>query len=209
VVVAWVAIAVALTLLTKVPRPHVAGGALLAVACFAACVASINAADTEVPAARNSAITGGLTQMIERDLGTDGSYLVRWYDPATLSGVPFGVILELERDGYHVGVDSLSSAAALPHRVMFAEDATQVLWVVAGERALADFRANPHATEVGYFDQRTPAEQARSTEVRAQLEQRLTELGLECVIPTLDNQYGLAPLVIGGIDVPGDVRDLA
>ena len=42
----------------------------------------------------------------------DDHYLIRWYDPATLGGVPFGDLLELEKRGFHVGVDAQSSAGA-------------------------------------------------------------------------------------------------
>lgn len=206
VLVAWTAIAVVLVLVRSSTR---AAAVLVGVAMLASVAATLDSAATDVPSPRNSAIVGGLTRLVEPGLARDERYLVRWFDPASLSGVPFGLILELERDGYHVGVDPLSSAAALPHRVLSPNAADSTIWVVTGDRSIADMRAIDDATELGIFDARSPAEVTRSSELRAQLETRLTELGLACVIPTIDNQYGLAPLVIGGTDVPPDVRKIA
>ena len=209
VLVAWAAVACLLAYVARVRNTRVVGGALLACAALASVFATINATAAEIPWPRDSQAVGGLTPLVEQHLDRDAAYLVHWYDPASLGGVPFGVILELERDGYHPGVDPLSSAAALPHRVLYPAQADAVLWVVAGERAITAFRADPAATEVGYFDRLTPAERRRADELRAALEQRLTEIGKACLIPTIENQYGLAPLVIGGVDVPADVRELA
>ena len=139
----------------------------------------------------------------------DAHYLVRWHDPASLGGVPYGVVLELERNGFRPGVDAWGSAAALPHRVIEIEQADEVLWVVVGERAISDFRARDDATELGYFDQRSPAEREASDQLRADLERRLVELGMPCMIARLDTQYGLAPFVIGNVPVPEDVKRLA
>jgi hypothetical protein len=162
-----------------------------------------------VPAARNSRIVGGLVDVTAADLDPFTRYLLRWYDPVSLGGVPFGVLLELERRGLTVGVDAFASAGALPHRVMAEPTAGEVLWVVSGQPAIDAFRARPDATELGYFDVRTPEEVVRSDALRAQLIARLDELGLECLVPTIDTQYGLAPLVIGNAPVPADVRRIA
>ena len=204
--VAWTFVAVVLALGRRARHTAVGLTVLAAVACAAATIDGVGA---EVPSPRNSAVVGGLVPEIAPELDPDDRYLLRWFDPASLSGVPFGVFLQLERQGFHIGVDPLSSAAALPHRVAFPDQVAGTLWVVTGDRSIEAMRAVDGARELGRFDVRTPDEQQRSGELRATLERRLTELGLACVIPTIENQYGLAPLVIGGIDVPQDVRDVA
>ena len=127
-------------------------------------------------------------------------YLIRWNDPATLGGVPFGVLLDLEKHGFHVGVDAASAAGALPHRVLPEASANQVLWVVLGETNIDLMRARADATELGYFDQRTPDEVTRSDALREHLIDRLIELDLACLVPKIDEQYGLASFFLGSLD---------
>lgn len=187
---------------------------VIAVACvglsgYASTATTIASAHERVPSPRNSALVGGVTDEAVLALDPAGRYLVRWYDPVSLGGIPYGVLLELERRGYTVGVDAVNSAGALPQRVMPEETASAVLWVVTGQPAIDAFRARTDSTELGFFDQRNPAEAVRSDALRAELVQRLDELGLHCLVPTLDTQYGLAPLVIGNAPVPPDVRTIA
>jgi hypothetical protein len=190
-------------------RPaHGAIGALAAVT-VAAVLASVSFARAELPSLRDSRLVGGVVPQVLASLDPAGRYLVRWHDPASLGGVGYGVVLEMERQGWTAGVDPWGAAAALPHRVMPEQTANAVLWVVTGDVAIADFRARNDAVELGYYDQRTESERQESARLRAQLESRLTELGQADLIPALDTQYGLAPFVIGDAPVPQDVKDLA
>jgi hypothetical protein len=182
-------------------------GALAVVA--AGTAMTVNDATAEVPARRDSRLIGGVSPAVADALDPQGRYLVRWHDPMSLGGVGYGVLLELERRGLTVGVDAWGSAAALPHRVMPEQTADAVLWVVTGAKPIADFRARPDAVELGWYDQRTPAEQERSAQLRAELEARLVEVGRPELVATIDTQYGIAPLVIGNVGVPQDVKDLA
>lgn len=170
---------------------------------------TVNDATAEIPSRRDSRLIGGVTPAVADALTPDGRYLVRWHDPMSLGGVGYGMLLELERRGYDVGVDPWGSAAALPHRVTPEVTASAVLWVVTGVKPIADFRARPDAVELGSFDQRSAAEQERSAQLRAELEARLAEVGRAELIPTIDTQYGIAPLVIGSTGLPQDVKDLA
>jgi hypothetical protein len=174
-------------------------------------VAGIQMLGAELPAARNSRIVGGAVDIAAEapELDPDGRYLVRWHDPASLGGVGFGALLELERRGFTVGVEAWASAGALPHRVIPEETATGVLWVVTGEPAIRDFEARDDAVKLAEFDERSPEEQAESAELRDRIEERLTEIGRADLIPTLDSQYGLTAFVIGDAPVPQDVKELA
>ena len=147
--------------------------------------------------------------MIRPALDKQSRYLLRWDDPATLGGVPFGVLLDLEQRGYHLGVDAAYSAAALPHRVLPESDANAVLWVVLGETNIAEFRARADATELGTFDQRSPAEVTEAAALRQHLVDRLVELDLACLVPRIDEQYGLASFFLGDAPVPRDVQLIA
>lgn len=215
IIIAWTATAILLVAFAALVRrvgmaraERTAIATALVIAGTAVGLAVVDAADTTVPSWRNSALTGGLAQQTAAALDADGKYLVRWYDPATLGGVPYGVILELERQGYRVGVDAPASAGALPHRVMFTPEATEVLWVVLGQRAIDDLRARSDARKIAVFDQRSPAEIERSAALRADIEDGLVSAGLQCMVPTLDTQYGLAPLYEGDPRVPDDVHEM-
>ena len=70
-------------------------------------------------------------------------------------------------------------------------------------------RARADATELGYFDQRTPDEITRSDALRQRLIDRLIELDLACLVPKIDEQYGLASFFLGSLDVPHDVAQIA
>lgn len=190
---------------------QVRAGALaaLGVSLVASILAAAAFAGADVPSLRDSRLVGGVVPQVLDEVERDGRYLIRWHDPASLGGVGYGVLLEMERQGYTAGVDAWGAAAALPHRVMPEQTASAVLWVVTGDEAVEGFRRRADALELGYYDQRTPDEQVESARLRTALEERLTELGQADLIPTLDTQYGLAPFVIGDAPVPQDVRDLA
>jgi hypothetical protein len=203
-IAAWIFLACALVLVRRLRTEIVIAGAVV-IAVVASGFATAHALGTQNPGPRNSRIVGGIDAIIRPELRHDARYLIRWNDPATLGGVPFGVLLDLEQHGFHVGVDSPYSAGALPHRVMPEATATEVLYVVLGDPNIEAMRSRPDARELGYFDQRSPAEQARSDALRQHLIDRLVELDEACLVPRIDQQYGLAAFFLGTLDVPHDV----
>ncbi|MEP7203422.1 MAG: hypothetical protein ABI894_12480 [Ilumatobacteraceae bacterium] len=208
VIAAWIFLACALVLIRWV-RPQLVVIGALAIAAISSGVATVNAVGYENPGQRNSRIVGGIDAIIRPELDTGERYLIRWNDPATLGGVPFGMLLDLEKHGFHVGVDAASAAGALPHRVVTEASANQVLWVVLGNANIERMRARPDATEFGYFDQRSREEINRSDALRQRLIDRLTELDLSCLVPKIDEQYGLASFFLGSLAIPHDVAVIA
>ena len=203
-IAAWIFLACTLVLIRRLRTDVIVGGALV-VALFASGFATANALGTQNPGPRNSRIVGGIDAIIRPQLDRSGRYLIRWNDPATLGGVPFGVLLDLEQHGFHAGVDSPYSAGALPHRVMPESSASGVLYVVLGDPNIEAMRTRPDAIELGSFDQRSPAEKAQSDALRAHLIDRLIELDEACLVPRIDQQYGLAAFFLGTLAVPHDV----
>jgi hypothetical protein len=207
-IAAWIFLACVLVAARRLRPEFVVGGGLV-IAGVVSSLATANALGYENPGPRNSRIVGGIDSIIRPKLDHGDRYLIRWDDPATLGGVPFGVLLDLEKHGFHAGVDAPSSAGALPHRVLPESSADQVLWVVLGQANIELMRSRGDATELGFFDQRSSEEITRSDALRGQLIDRLRALDLACLVPKIDEQYGLASFFLGALDLPSDVADLA
>jgi hypothetical protein len=186
--------------------------AVVAVAVAVAAVVVIGAvrfADRAGPTgAIDSRIVGGLVPIVEPELDKDTAYLVRWWDPTVLGATAFGMVLELERRGYEMGVDRPFAAAALPHRVLPEGQAGAVLYVVVGDPAIERARALPGVVELGSFDVRTPDEQRRSDELRAQLARAMRASGREDQIALLDAPYGQAQLLFANPPLPREIGEL-
>ena len=204
-ITAWIFLGCVMVLVRTLHTKFVVAGALL-IAIVMSGLATANALGEQNPGPRNSSIVGGLDAIIRSKLDTSDHYLIRWDDPATLGGVPFGVLLDLEKHGQHVGVDSGSAAGAMPHRVLPESSANAVLWIVLGDANIEAMRARTDAAELGYFDQRSPVEVTKSDELRQHLIDRLNELDLSCLIPKIDQQYGLASFFLGTLHLPRDVE---
>jgi hypothetical protein len=102
-------------------------------------------------------------------LPKDRRYLVRWDDPVYLGGLGFGVLLDLERKGYDVGVDPEYATGAEPRRVFCPGEYDAVLTVATSPSRIADWRSRSGVREVAVADPRTPAERAASERDRAVL----------------------------------------
>ncbi|MCU1392606.1 MAG: hypothetical protein JWM34_1034 [Ilumatobacteraceae bacterium] len=203
-IVAWIFLACALVLIRRLRTEVVVGGALV-IALLMSGLATANALGEQNPGERNGRIVGGIDALLRQKLTKSDHYLIRWDDPLSLGGVPFGMLLDLEKHGFHLGVDAGNAAGALPHRVLPEASASSVLWVVLGQANIDRFAARSDAVELGEYDVRTPAEQNRSDTLRQQITDRLTALGQACLVPKLDEQYGLASFYLGTAGVPDDV----
>ena len=208
IILAWVFAACMLALGQLFRERWVAISALV-VGLLVCGLSTVQAVGEQNPGVRNSRLVGGVAGQVAQNLDRHERYLIRWYDPVSLGGVPFGMLLELEKQGFHVGVDAFNSAGALPHRVLPESSANAVLWVVLGEPNIERMLAQPEALELGYFDQRSPAETIESDALRQRLNTRLRELDLGCLVPRLDSQYGQAPFYLGTAPVPPDVVETA
>ena len=62
--------------------------------------------------------------------GKDGRYIVRWSDPITIGSQGIGLVNELERDGFRVGVDKGFGPGAVRWRVLPERKATGVVQLV-------------------------------------------------------------------------------
>jgi hypothetical protein len=120
-------------------------------------------------------------------------YLLRWYDPVTLSGGAFGLLLQWEKDGYHVGVDAPWGVAAQRWRVVYEPSVDEVLWFVTGDENIRQFEALGF-TLLTRVDVRTAAAQAESAALRQRIETELAQK--PDLLALVDAQYGLVQLLL-------------
>ena len=153
-------------------------------------VAVLQAGSAHIPGRLDSRLVGGLATGAQTGLSPQARYLLRWHDPQALGAAGFGLVLEMERRGFHVGVDAWARAGSQPFRVQPEDSAASVLWLVVGDRAIDEFARRGDAVLLTRFDPRTPAEAARSDAVRAELDRRFNETGRRDLIDKLDIQYG-------------------
>lgn len=208
IIVAWVFVACLLAL-ARAGRERWIAAIAVVLGLSMSTLTTVDAVGEQNPGPRNSRLVGGVAPQVTNHLDRGAHYLMRWHDPATLGGVPFGLVLELEKRGFHVGVDAVFAAGALPHRVLPESSANSVLWVVLGESNIVLMRDRDDAAELGYFDQRSESEIAESDSLRAQLIAGLEAEGLECAVAAIDAQYGLAQFILGFASVPPDLAEIA
>jgi hypothetical protein len=194
--------------------PALAGAAALAVVVVAWVAMFTNdAAHAEEPAARLSLqlsqLAPGTVEALDAGVagtgGRDGHYLVTWTDPVAIGATGFGLLLELERQGFDVGVSSGYATGAVEHRVMDLDEATGQVDLVVGEAGIERASGQPGAVVVAESDVRTPADVERYEALRADVVADLEAVGASDLEPRLDTA-----LMAVAIDprVPASTREL-
>ncbi|HLM64830.1 MAG TPA: hypothetical protein VK306_11070 [Acidimicrobiales bacterium] len=185
--------------------------ALVAVVAVWTGLFTLDARDAEEPAAGQSdqlrvlaPDTVGALAADEAGVGgREARYLVTWTDPVAIGATGFGLLLELDRQGFDVGVPEFHGTGAVEHRVMApgAEDAEVHLSV--GDD-IAIWRDDPAAIEVAKVDLRSDADRRRYAELHDDVVDDLLAAGLGDLVPAVDG----ALMAIAIEDrAPADVRD--
>lgn len=117
--------------------------------------------------------------------GRGGRYIVGFDDALHIGSQAYGLVTELERAGFDVGMDPAFGVPITHHRTIAAASATARVELVTGVK-LEEWRTVPGAVELGPFDLRTPAEREELARLRAEVEVALEEEGLAELIPFLD-----------------------
>jgi hypothetical protein len=94
--------------------------------------------------------------------GSSGTHLVTWYDPVNLGATGYGLMLELERQGYDVRARAAAHErrAVLDHRVVDPVDADAEIHVAVGDNDIQAWADKGDATRIAYFDLRTGEQRA-------------------------------------------------
>lgn len=159
-----------------------------------------DATDAEPSDAEVSAVLGDLVPdtvaALERGegaaTGRDGRYHVTWKDSFHIGSQGFGLMSELEREGFDAGLPPLFRVPATEDRVVDASEATAQIVLVTG-RFLADFRERPEAVEIAFVDPRSDRDVARFDGLRGDVISSLRTLGFDEMVPLVDdNLFALA-----------------
>lgn len=214
VAIIWTVVVVAATrpavaLPRRLPR---AGVALLATVLVAwTAMFSLDARDAEPTQARDSVMVGDFATAVSSTIdegrlaggGPDGRYLLTWSDGIHIGAPGFGLLADLERRGYDIGVLGSYGPGARPHRVMPIAEATAEIHLSLGPD-IPVWQAKPDATMIGYIDQRTDDEVAEAERAQAEAVRLLEAEGLDDVVPLVDE----APFMLYFDErIPQEVRD--
>jgi hypothetical protein len=133
-----------------------------------------------------------LERLPGRDAGRVGRYLVTFSDPAALGSQGFGLMNELERNGFDVGTVAGYRSPVTPHRVLSADDATAVVHLAVGGDIQA-WGAKPRAQQIAYFDPRSAKQRLEYQRIRARVIAELQAAGFASQVPAVDtNLVGLS-----------------
>jgi hypothetical protein len=136
--------------------------------------------------------------------GEHGTYLVAFDDPFQLGAQAFGLLDELERSGFHVGMTTAYRTYVQPHRVLQPRRATAEVLFVVGPK-VAVWQSRPGVREVAYLDPRTAVGRLLYARLTLQVLAQLREAGRSDLVPELTNNvFGLAT----DARVPAKTRDL-
>jgi hypothetical protein len=188
-------------------RTIVAAGAGTIVVCTAMSVAA--AVVLDVPEQQLSdglravlpATEAALEDGVGPAVGRDGRYLVFWQDAVFIGAQGYGLVNELERAGFDVGVHDTWRVPVTPQRVL--PDGTYDAEVHLVSGVFVDrWREREGFVEVVVDDVRTDAEKQRFDELRQRVIVRLTELDRTDLLVELDENLFGASL---DPDLPDDV----
>jgi hypothetical protein len=106
-------------------------------------------------------------------------------DPIAIGSQGFGLVNELERAGYDVGLPELHWAGGTRHRVREPDEATGVIHLAVGD-AIAELERRPDLEEVARSETRSPAEREEAERLRGELRSELEADGLDDLARDVD-----------------------
>jgi hypothetical protein len=123
--------------------------------------------------------------------GPDGRYVIRWQDASHFGSQGYGLLSELERDGFDVGVYDTWRVPVTQHRVITVEEATAEVILATGSY-VEGFRRDPGLVEVASTDPRTPADLVEYDGLRTELLALIRAADLDDLVPLVDsNLFGI------------------
>jgi hypothetical protein len=135
--------------------------------------------------------------------GPDARYVVFWQDALFIGSQGYGLVNELERRGYDVGVHETWRVPVTPHRVVTSGEYDGEIHLVTG-KFIDEWRMREGFVEVAAADDRSAEERARFDALHDRVVARLVEIGRDDLVPVVDENLFGASL---DPDLPQDVID--
>lgn len=165
-------------------------GAGVAVSVVAAGLLARTAADLDPPAPQLSAVLADVVPDTADALDPDARYLVTWDDGFYIGSQGYGLVNDLERLGFDVGVPNTWRVPVTQHRVYAPEQVDLEIKLAVGV-FVERWRAVPAAREVGFSDPRTDEQRDEYDGLRRTVADDLRAAGLDDLVPLLDgNLFG-------------------
>jgi hypothetical protein len=126
-------------------------------------------------------------------LDHDQRYLIKADDAAYFQSPTYGMLNELDRRGFHVGMVTALADIATRHRVISEGDADAKIQIATG-KWIDEWRQHPEAREVAFDEPRTPEQKARFDQLHSEVEAMLTAENRQDLIPLLDTNLFLVSI---------------
>jgi hypothetical protein len=134
------------------------------------------AASVEIPVPRLNAALGGLVaptiSALRRPISgerSSGRVLVTWTDPIALGNQAWGLMDQLDRAGFRIGVLPPYRGAVPSDELVSPSSARVVVHVAVGQPDISLWRAKPGVRQVAFVDLRTPAQRAEFERLRSEV----------------------------------------
>jgi hypothetical protein len=179
----------------------IGAGALVGIVALFSALLTVDAASVDLPAPR---LSETLSVLVPRTVdaleqpsapggGRDGRYLVTLHDPVDIGANGYGLVNELDRHGFDVGMIEAFGPGATRYRVRDPADATGVVHLAIGTENIDVWRAKPGVREVARTDPRSPGERAEFARLRTEVIDEFNAAGLGELVRTVDgNLFGLS-----------------
>jgi hypothetical protein len=162
---------------------------------------TVDAVDTDPPEPHLSSTLGAVlpdtVAALERGdgaaVGRDGRYMVIFSDAMYFGSQSYGLVSELERAGFDVGMPDALHVPVTGHRVIGPDDAAAIVVFATGQN-IELWRQVPGALEVAYVEPRDPPARAEFAELRSAVIDDLRSDGLEDLVPLVDENLFAASI---------------
>jgi hypothetical protein len=148
-------------------------GVLVGIAIVSSVLLSVEAADADPPAPQLSAVLAKVVPETARALDKRDRYLVTWDDSFYIGSQGYGLVSDLERLGFHVGVLDTWRVPVTHHRVFEPNEVDGEIHLAVG-RFVDLWRAVPEARELAFDDPRSARQRAEYDALRAKVIADLT-----------------------------------